>query len=645
MSEYKQNHHNSEKTDGGTKVPTHRSARRDAGSSAAADSHAAGAPPLRTGAAIAAPSGEAQIIGNSFTAKTWVRVLSVLLSVLLALTMFDATAMVSYADELPGDEAIEIQGDPSHDEAEGEDEAAQDATENPLAWTDSAQEHDLDADILADLLPEDRVAAAEVVPIVTARTMAAEDPHAVVDADIAARVAPNVLAWGAPYHTQSGFFAKGERVRAVYDLGNLRTLLEGGFLGGSREGDRFALTLDVPFLYVDDGGRVATTFSEEEWRLRTALAAEVAAAAEGNGAESYEEAIDRAAQRAADSQDIAAAPRTAIFADAVPRDWSLWQEHDGSYVRISDEQMSAGVSGRLIFIYEGNGGRLEADAELPAFDLGFAGTVPADAVASVHFGYEAHSFTGRTDEGESDPVTVYGDAKRASVASYGLVNRAEPLSGSLSAEVYRAPSLARTDDGSSTGYLTIMARYAMGSASARGWALDAAFRADWNGQGGLTVEQLAAYSIDDEGNVEANLAEDGTVRTDEDFLAETSFVGVPGHGGVIATDVTGLTEEEIASIDPANGESLDALGLECVPYTISPDGMIRVASEEGSGAIGSEEERTILLAVPYEEASLAAADQGDGFAPVEVRLDLQAAVVSHGESFFQAQLATVTSDV
>ena len=37
----------------------------------------------------------------------------------------------------------------------------------------------MDADILADLLPEDRVAAAEVVPIVTARTMAAEDPHAV----------------------------------------------------------------------------------------------------------------------------------------------------------------------------------------------------------------------------------------------------------------------------------------------------------------------------------------------------------------------------------------------------------------------------------------------------------------------------------
>lgn len=588
---------------------------------------------------------------NSFTAKTWTKVLSVYLSVLLALTMFDAGALTAYADDAAASEPV------STEVAADEEELAEESGEDPLAWAATAQSHDLDADAVAGLLPEERAVAAEVVPIVTARTVSAEDSHAIVDADIAARVAPNVLAWGAPYQVQSGFHVKGKRVQAAYDLGNLSALLEGGYLGGSREGDRFALTLDAPFLYVNDAGHVTATFSEEEWRLRTALATEAAGAGEEGGAASYDEALTRAAEAAADPQQAKNAPRAAIFADAVPDGWSLWQEHGGDYVRVSDEQMAEGVSGRLVFVYEGNDGKFAADAVLPAFDLGFAGEVPADAVATVHFGYEAHSFTA-VAEGDAEPVTVYGDAKRASVASYSLVNRSEPMGSSLTAEVYRAPSvtLAPDDapasdatpaapDGASAGYLMVLARYAMGSASARGWALDASFRADWNGKGGLTVEQLAAHIADEDGDAQENRDEAGVVRTDEEFLAETSFVGVPGRGGVIAVDVTGLTDEEIASIDPADQGSLDAFGLRCVPYTVSPDGSVRVASEGASGAIASDEARTVLLAVPYSEDSLAAVEEGDGYAPVEVRLDLQAAVVSHGESFIQAQFATLASDV
>lgn len=356
---------------------------------------------------------------NSFTAKTWTKVLSVYLSVLLALTMFDAGALTAYADDAAASEPV------STEVAADEEELAEESGEDPLAWAATAQSHDLDADAVAGLLPEERAVAAEVVPIVTARTVSAEDSHAIVDADIAARVAPNVLAWGAPYQVQSGFHVKGKRVQAAYDLGNLSALLEGGYLGGSREGDRFALTLDAPFLYVNDAGHVTATFSEEEWRLRTALATEAAGAGEEGGAASYDEALTRAAEAAADPQQAKNAPRAAIFADAVPDGWSLWQEHGGDYVRVSDEQMAEGVSGRLVFVYEGNDGKFAADAVLPAFDLGFAGEVPADAVATVHFGYEAHSFTA-VAEGDAELVTVYGDAKRASVASYSLVTGPSP---------------------------------------------------------------------------------------------------------------------------------------------------------------------------------------------------------------------------
>lgn len=136
---------------------------------------------------------------NSFTAKTWTKVLSVCLSVLLALTMFDAGALTAYADDAAASEPVSAEV-----AADGE-EPAEESGEDPLAWAATAQSHDLDADAVAGLLPEERAVAAEVVPIVTARTVSAEDSHAVVDADIAARVAPNVLAWGAPYQVQSGF--------------------------------------------------------------------------------------------------------------------------------------------------------------------------------------------------------------------------------------------------------------------------------------------------------------------------------------------------------------------------------------------------------------------------------------------------------
>lgn len=405
---------------------------------------------------------------NSFAAKTWTKVLSVCLSLLLALTMFDATALTSYASEL-SDAATPMADMP---ESESGDSAGEkgDSAETSL-WTASAQSQSLPKEALTALLPQGRVSAAEVLPAVTTATVAAEDREAIVDADIASRVTPSVRAWGSPFNVETGFFVKGAPVHAEYDLGNLADSLEGGYVAGSQKGDRFALTLEVPFLYVNDEGTLGKTFSEEEWRLRTALADQVAAAKNGQGVASYDEALSRAREAAKAKGATEKAMRAAIFAEKVPEGWSLWQEHDGSYVRMTDADLAAGVSGRLVFIYEANGGKLSADATAPRFDMGFVGDVPSDETVAVHYGYEAHSFTARANKKGETPAAEYGDVKRASLGAYGLVNDAKKIRAELSAEVYGKPEMEISQDGSSLGYLSLLARLQMKGTEARAWAV------------------------------------------------------------------------------------------------------------------------------------------------------------------------------
>ena len=74
---------------------------------------------------------------------------------------------------------------------------------------------------------------------------------------------------------------KSGRAKAAFELGNLDALLKGGYLAGSKPGDRFALTLEVPYLYIDDEGNLATTSSQEEWKLRCALADQASRATSG----------------------------------------------------------------------------------------------------------------------------------------------------------------------------------------------------------------------------------------------------------------------------------------------------------------------------------------------------------------------------
>ena len=109
---------------------------------------------------------------NSFTAKTWTKVLSVCLSFLLAFMMFDATAFPSYANEV-NDEATPLAESGEALPVE-EDSGDQAASEQPdTAWVTEFVAADMDPEALSELAPDGLVAAEEVLPQVT---VAAEGP-------------------------------------------------------------------------------------------------------------------------------------------------------------------------------------------------------------------------------------------------------------------------------------------------------------------------------------------------------------------------------------------------------------------------------------------------------------------------------------
>ncbi len=537
---------------------------------------------------------------NSFTTKTWAKVLSVCLSLLLAFTMFDATALTSYADEV-ADETTPL--------AQGADAAASEP-ETPkgpdAAWAAALQNADIDADSLSALLPGELVGAEEVLPQVTAAAEGA------VVADIAGRLAPNRVAYGKPFSASQGFFVKDGAVKADFELGDLGTLLEGGFVAGSKKGDRFVLTMEAPFLYTDAEGNVASTYSEEEWRYRTMLSdvADAIVSGEQGAPADADQATQAAAARAAEESVPADAMRAAVFAEAVPEGWSVFQEHDGAYLPVTDAMMAAGVSGHLVFRYDANDGKLDAAANLPQLSLGLVGGVPEGTPVSVYYGYEYHSFTAQAVEGKPAPEPQYGDVKRGAAGAYSLTNEINDSAAAMAASVVSA-NMPRTEGGTGKSYLAHTVTYAVpeNAPSASAVALGALYPADAQGRGALALETLMAYAVDEDGNPAPN-STDGVVDISDEARKDTSFVGVPGKGGIIVLDVTGLTEEQIASINPMKASSIEALGLEPIAYSVASDGRIQLARGGSEGAIDPGESRTLYIAAPYREADVTF--EGDG---------------------------------
>ena len=196
------------------------------------------------------------------------------------------------------------------------------------------------------------------------------------------RLSPALVLYGAPLASNGAFLVKGQRLKGAYELGNLSALLEGGYLGGSEQGDAVVLTFDVPYLYEAADGSLRTTLSQEEWKARRGI--------------TRPGALDRGGQRA----------------------------------------------GRIVARWDGNGGKLDASTPIPNLEFGLVGSVDAAARATVTYGYEAHSFTPRATEADPAPAVQRGDALRKAAGSFTLVNDETTAKASLEAELASQPKIA-----------------------------------------------------------------------------------------------------------------------------------------------------------------------------------------------------------
>ena len=626
---------------------------------------------------LGASPAEAAAVPPSFRTKRWVRVVSAVMAVLLAVTMFDTTSLsplitdaqaapASPSAALPlGERALYGESDNSPEPA-GDDADAADSSDAPKAdeaaevdETDGADEaapsawdaarKQLAASDLADLAPEGLTAADEVLPSAAGDF---SDPD-----DIASRISPALVAWGAPLNSTVGYQLQDRKLRVRYDLGNLGLTLAGGHIGGSDANDPVVLTLELPYLY-QAGEAVGATLSEEEWRAQTALAR--LEASDPDTADDATALIERALASLPDDEAQLKAPRVALFADDVPAQWSVWQEHAGAYRKISQEDLQAGVSGHVVLRYEGVDGNLQlaADALAPSFTLGFAGSVPQDASAAVRFGYEFHSYTSpAVNPATGEPDVSTARVLRSAIGSITVANSAGTTGATLDARTVGALQMPQMD-GRGRGWNKTLAAFTVPADSepASSFMLTAAWPADWQGKGGVPLSELAAYRLPADGEEApegwvANQDDEGAVITDVDALADCEFVGVPGMGGAVVLDVTGLTSEQLASIDPADAATLEALDLAPLSYTVMPDGTISVRCEGDAGVIEPGSTRKLYVAVPYDEDALVVESgptDEDPQAPVtyaEVRADLRLQVLAEeeGASVYHANVVNLKS--
>lgn len=217
---------------------------------------------------LGAQTASEEVFVSSWKRKPWVRALSCVMSVLLAVTMFNTTGVDPLFSD--GSQAVAEEGDGESVRPEVE----------AKANLDGLQSGAIEGAYLEALMPSNLVSAADVLPQAEAGA-----------GDVASHLDPSLVAYGAPLAQGSGFSVQGKRVNLMYELGNLSSLLAGGYLGGTQEGDNLILTLDVPYLYTADDGSAASTLSYEEWLMRHAMAAEAKTA----GADATVESVTAAA--------------------------------------------------------------------------------------------------------------------------------------------------------------------------------------------------------------------------------------------------------------------------------------------------------------------------------------------------------------
>ncbi len=390
---------------------------------------------------------------------------------------------------------------------------------------------------------------------------------------------PHLALWGAPHSSQQGYLVSQTPLNASFVVNG--AALAGGSLGGAEAGDALTFSLDLPYAYASGTGEaLATTLSEEEWRLRSSLEsalelAKMQAEAGGNGQKSSDvsqEDVWKIALDQAKEVNSSTAPRVVLVADDVPQGYSVWQRHGEGWQRLGEEELKAGVSGRVVFRYEGysygdsaeevalqedpkalaearkqvKAGAWTASSEVLTFTLQVKGDLPEGQSLSATWGYDVRSYT------DAQGAVTFGMARRAAVDSIPLAMASSKAKAAFEVMPLVAPE---------------------------GWSAHV---------------------------LELSVPEQALDVTGANFAAT-----YPGQlfdaERVVAWDVTAVDPSKLSGLNPIDEAAAVALGA--VPYEaeVSEKGQISVNAGD-KAAVNAGDRRLLYLAVPWEANAQALAE-------------------------------------
>lgn len=568
------------------------------------------------------------------------KVIACVLSVLVALTTWNSYSIEVAREMIIGDDATPMASTAGGDEllddvdngdttqaankdgdAGGDDSADGDGADTPDEGGEAGDDaKDADDSISeADMqayLPKDLIDADQVIPalsddiqdkasngVANRASVKADNEKAegdeleklekqVLGDALAARMDYSLNATGALQASDGSYHVDDAALSLAPSFGNLPVLLDGGHLGGAETGDVVALTFTAPYIYVKKAATAAgddakdaevsygTTLSEEEWKAR----------------------------------DGESAGMRAVIFGTLPAGWTVYTEHMGRYLKHDEKDLKKGLSGTIVFRYEGvqddNGitvretrGQLDAATALPELSATIHGKVPATEPVEVTAGYIVNSFTAARDE-EGEPL----------MAEDGKTRLAEDVLWPTT--VSDAEKLTLVNAGAQIGLTASVEPFGKAVADADGGF--AAF---------LVTLESAKGTVGDRGY---------TLHV-ADLPSNVDGLGALVADGIVAFDATDLTAQDLAAVDPADTSTItnrEGLGRELASVKKVAEGAadITFATKKGDAltrdAVSgkADNKRVLYVAVPYATAALTANEQAGGFAPEAIDLTLTAQV-------------------
>ncbi|MDO5042321.1 MAG: hypothetical protein Q4D92_02285, partial [Slackia sp.] len=293
------------------------------------------------------------------------------------------------------------------------------------------------------------------------------------------------------------------------------------------------LTVNVPYLYIDEQGAIQETLSEKEWIGK-------------------------------DPGNL----RMRLAVMPVPdKKWAMYRRDDttGNFVLIDDksDDLTKGLSGTIQFRYIGNGGHMQGtEYGTPQFKVEFQGPVPEAATATVGVGMHVGVKTDANGEHYGDFTIDPGTNSAGSIRKATFVNTNLEWTSSIT-------PISQNSLWDRVNYMVYELHMKNVSKTTEASIHHAAFSISTKVEqsNAIRQEDIAAFKRLPDGSV---------VKNDNPDDTSVVLTGVPGEGGVLIYDVTNLSEEQRAAIDLDRFSNVGDFGLKEIDYQSLQAGQVNI---------------------------------------------------------------------